>query len=87
MDDIIKLLYIYGFDTSNKISVYTLKQHVVHNIHRLAWGHYGRGAPCSVSVRIFYTTQKGKHKQLFATHRRPIDEIQCRLNAWAHWAV
>jgi hypothetical protein len=44
MDEIIKLLYIYGFDTSNKISVYTLKQHVVHNIHRLAWGHYGRGA-------------------------------------------
>ena len=45
MDEIIKLLYIYGFDTSNTISVYTLKQHVVHNIHRLAWGHYGRGAP------------------------------------------
>ena len=41
----------------------------------------------SVSFIIFYTTQKGKHKQLFATNRRPIDEIQCRLNAWAHWSV
>ena len=41
----------------------------------------------SVSVRIFYNTQKGKYNQLFATHRHPIDENQCRHNAWAHWGA